>query len=59
MNKVLLRFGDLARYGVNNWMTLGRWIREAGAPAGFYLGKNTRCWYQDDLVSQPAQRGTA
>ena len=48
MNKVLLRFGDLARYGVNNWMTLGRWIREAGAPAGFYLGKNTRCWYQDD-----------
>ena len=26
----LLRFGGLKEYGVNNWTTLGRWIREEG-----------------------------
>ena len=36
---VLLRLRDLKEYGVNNWPTLGRWIKEEGFPAGFYLAK--------------------
>ena len=53
----LLRFPDLAQYGVRNWVTLGRWIKEEGAPAGFYLGSNTRAWFKKDwdawLASRP------
>ena len=56
---MILRFPDLAHYGVNNWPTLGRWIREAGAPAGFYLGPNTRCWYKDDWDDWLANRPSA
>ena len=51
------RFGKL--YGVNNWVTLGRWIKEEGAPAGFYLGKNTRAWYKEDWDAWLAARPKA
>ena len=27
-------------------MTLGRWIKEQAAPAGFYFGSNTRAWFK-------------
>jgi hypothetical protein len=56
---MLLRFGDLKLYGVNNWVTLGRWIKEEGAPAGFYLGKNTRAWYKEDWDAWLAARPKA
>jgi len=59
MDKVLLRVKDLKRYGVNNWVTLGRWIREAGAPPGFYLGPNTRAWYKEDWDNWLANRPSA
>ena len=59
MDRVLLRFKDLSRYGIKNHPTLARWIREGDAPAGFYLGPNTRAWYKDDWDNwfQPAQGG--
>jgi hypothetical protein len=56
---MLLRFGDLKLYGVNNWVTLGRWIKEEGAPAGFYLGKNTRAWHKEDWDAWLANRPKA
>jgi hypothetical protein len=59
MDKVLLRIKDLRRYGVNNWMTLARWIANEGAPAGFYLGPNTRCWYKEDWDTWLANRPSA
>ena len=40
----LLRFSDLAQYGVNNWPTLKRWIAKEGFPPGRYLAANTRVW---------------
>jgi predicted DNA-binding transcriptional regulator AlpA len=43
---MLLRFPDLAQYGVHNWPTLLRWIDKQGAPAGFYLSSNTRVWHK-------------
>ena len=44
----LLRFRDLEEYGVNNWPTLGRWIKDEGFPTGFYLAANTRAWPKED-----------
>ena len=55
----LLRFGDLKDYGVNNWPTLGRWIKDEGAPAGFYLGGNTRAWHKEDWDAWLAARPKA
>jgi predicted DNA-binding transcriptional regulator AlpA len=40
----LLRMRDLKRVGINNWVTLGRWIKTQGFPPGRYLGPNTRVW---------------
>src|SRR5262249_27686252 len=54
----LLRFSDLAQYGVSNWPTLKRWIQKEGFPPGFYLAANTRVWHQSAvdawLSSRPA-----
>jgi hypothetical protein len=55
----LLRMPELKEYGVNNWVTLGRWIRDEGAPAGFYLAKNTRAWYKEDWDNWLAARPKA
>jgi hypothetical protein len=46
MDKVLLRFKDLRRYGIKNHPTLARWIRE-GVPQrasiwGLILGPGIR-----------------
>ena len=57
--KVLLRFKDLRQYGITNYPTLARWIKEAVAPAGFFLGPNTRAWYQDDWDAWLANRPSA
>ena len=55
----LLRFGGLKEYGVNNWTTLGRWIREESFPPGFHLAKNTRAWYREDCDAWLASRPKA
>ena len=52
----LLRFPDLAQYGVNNRVTLERWVTQYGAPAGFFLGPNTRVWYKKDWDTWLANR---
>src|SRR6476661_5765652 len=57
--RTLVRFGGLKEYGVNNWVTLGRWIREEGFPPGFYLAKNTRAWYKDYCDAWLASRPKA
>jgi predicted DNA-binding transcriptional regulator AlpA len=41
---MLLRFPDLAQYGVHNYPTLKRWIEKQGAPKGRWLGPNTHVW---------------
>ena len=55
----LLRFRDLKEYGVNNWPTLGRWIREEGFPTGFYLAANTRAWSKEECDAWLASRPKA
>ena len=55
----LLRYRDLEQYGVRNWVTLGRWIKDQGAPAGFYLGRNTRAWFKKDWDTWLANRPKA
>jgi predicted DNA-binding transcriptional regulator AlpA len=55
----LLRFRDLAQYGVHNWPTLGRWIEKEDFPAGFYLAANTRAWYKNDCDTWLANRPKA
>ncbi len=40
-----LRFSDLVERGiVRNRVTLGRWIKLHGFPAGIKLGPNSRAW---------------
>jgi hypothetical protein len=56
---VLLRFSDLKTYGVRNWPTLARWIREEGFPPGFYLAANTRAWCQEHCDRWLANRPKA
>ena len=55
----LLRYRDLEQYGVRNWVTLGRWIKDQGVPAGFYLGRNTRAWFKKDWDDWLANRPQA
>ena len=55
----LLRFPGLAPYGVNNRVTLDNWIKKEGAPAAFYLGKNTRAWFKKDWDDWLANRPKA
>ncbi len=46
----LLRFYDLTDRGiVRNRVTLGRWIKYRGFPAGILLGPNTRAWPEDEV----------
>jgi predicted DNA-binding transcriptional regulator AlpA len=56
---MLLRFPDLADYGVHNWPTLRRWIEKRGAPRGFHLGPNTRAWYKADWDAWAEKRAQA
>jgi Prophage CP4-57 regulatory protein (AlpA) len=59
MTPTLLRFTDLKARGiVNNWVTLGRWIKDEGFPPGRKIGPNTRAWTDEEvatwLESRPA-----
>jgi predicted DNA-binding transcriptional regulator AlpA len=55
----LLRFPDLQQYGVKNWPTFKRWVERHGAPAGFYLGANTRAWLKKDWDEWLANKAKA
>ncbi len=51
------RFTDLKAAGiVRNRMTLSRWIKSQGFPAGVLLGPNTRAWRADDIERWLAER---
>jgi predicted DNA-binding transcriptional regulator AlpA len=57
---MLLRFPDLAQYGITNHPTLKRWIKTRGAPPGRWLGANTRVWekaeWDEWLANRPASK---
>ncbi len=59
-----LRFRDLVERGIiRNRVTLGRWIRDQGFPAGVLLGPNSRAWPEADVDAwlasrRPEQRDT-
>src|SRR5262245_18918979 len=59
MTVELLRFRHLAQYGVHNWPTLTRWIKEEGFPPGFYLASNTRAWHKSNVDAWLANRPPA
>jgi predicted DNA-binding transcriptional regulator AlpA len=59
LTRVLLRMKDLRRYEIKNHPTLARWIKEKEFPNGFYLGSNTRVWYEDDCDEWLANRSNA
>ena len=49
-DNVLLRFADLKRRGiVQNWVTLGEWIRHRGFPPGYMLTPKHRCWPEAEV----------
>ena len=51
------RFSDLKAAGiVRNRMTLSRWIKLHGFPAGVLLGPNTRAWRADEVEQWLAGR---
>jgi hypothetical protein len=59
MHRPLLRFKDLARYGIHNWPTLRRWQERLGAPIGFMNGLNSRVWFEDEWEAWIAARAEA
>ena len=55
-----LRFSDLVERGiVRNRVTLGRWIKLHGFPAGILLGPNTRVWPADQVETWLASRAAS
>ncbi len=45
-----LRYADLVDQGiVNNWTTLGRWVKTQGFPPGVLIGPNTRVWTPEEI----------
>jgi hypothetical protein len=59
MHRTLLKFKDLARYGIHNWPTLRRWQDRLGAPVGFMNGLNSRVWFEDEWEAWIAARAEA
>jgi hypothetical protein len=59
MHRPLLKFKDLARYGIHNWPTLRRWQDRLGAPIGFMNGVNSRVWFEDEWEAWIAARAEA
>src|SRR5262245_19031051 len=59
MQRVLLRFPDLANYEIRNWPTLRRWQAKLGFPEGFMLVQNSRVWYQDEVQAWVTARAEA
>jgi predicted DNA-binding transcriptional regulator AlpA len=52
-----LSFNDLVARGiVANRVTLGRWIRDQGFPAGRLLGPNSRRWPEHEIDAWLAAR---
>src|SRR5262245_25408641 len=49
--KVVLRFKDLTRVGINNWPTLKRRIQQDNFPPGRYVGENTRVWTEEEVAA--------
>jgi hypothetical protein len=48
--RVVLRFADLKTRGVvSSWMKLQSLIEREGFPAGFYLGANSRGWFEHEI----------
>jgi predicted DNA-binding transcriptional regulator AlpA len=56
----LLRFRDLKRVGINNWVTLRRRVEKDGFPPGRLLGPATRVWTTEEVEnwfnSRPTKR---
>ena len=51
------RFADLKAAGiVTNRMTLSRWIKKHGFPAGVMLGPNTRAYPEEAVARWLAER---
>jgi hypothetical protein len=46
----LLRFKDLKRVGINNWVTLRRRVEKDGFPPGRLLGPQTRMWTLQEVT---------
>ena len=46
----LLRFRDLKRVGIHNWVTLRRRVDRDGFPAGRLLGPGQRVWTVQEVV---------
>ena len=59
MHRVILRFPDLKKYEIENWVTFKRWRDQLGAPAGFELGLHARGWYEDTWEDWVASRAEA
>jgi predicted DNA-binding transcriptional regulator AlpA len=52
-----LRFSDLVARGiVRNRVTLSRWQRDHGFPAGVLLGPNSRAWPESEIEAWLAAR---
>jgi predicted DNA-binding transcriptional regulator AlpA len=52
-----LRFNDLREQGiVSNRMTLQRWIRARGFPAGIAMSPRIRAWASDEVLAWIEQR---
>ncbi len=55
-----IRFADLKELGiVDNWVTLGNWIRREGFPPGVKLGPNTTAWPEPLVEHWLANRPSA
>ena len=55
----ILRFADLKARGiVRSWPSLNYKVKHDGFPAGFYLGANSRCWYEHDVKAWLDSRPT-
>ena len=57
MSMKLLRFTDLKELGiVNNRMTLARWQKSQGFPAGIRLAQNSVAFREADVIAWLAAR---
>jgi len=59
----LLRFRDLKRVGITNWVTLRRRVDRDGFPPGRLLGPGTRVWTTQEVLdwfnSRPLSKARA
>jgi predicted DNA-binding transcriptional regulator AlpA len=55
----LIRFRDLRERGIcSNWPQVRRLVETQGFPSGFYLGRNSRCWFEDEVCQWLGSRPT-